>query len=108
LDSKWAKQKPKAPVKLNAKAAKFLQIKSSLLARKSKLAELIRTEAVEYEKELKSIRLSEKNQDFDQLTKRVEEIKKEKETARLEEAHRRKYQMWKRDNPRLRSAQGKY
>ena len=24
LDSKWAKQKPKAPVKLNAKAAKFI------------------------------------------------------------------------------------
>ena len=45
--------------------------------------------------------------DFDDLTRRVEEIKKEKETSRLEDANRRKYQMWKRDNPRLRSAEGK-
>ena len=44
--------------------------------------------------------------DFDDLTRRVEEIKKEKETSRLEDANRRKYQMWKRDNPRLRSAEG--
>ena len=44
--------------------------------------------------------------DFDDLTRRVEEIKKEKETSRLEAANRRKYQMWKRDNPRLRSAEG--
>ena len=76
------------------------------MARKSKLAEQIRREEAGYEREVKILNEQQRSGNFDELTRRVEEIKKEKETARLEDAHNRKYQMWKRDNPRLRSAQG--
>merc|ERR1711962_429581 len=104
-DNKWSRQPVRQTPKLNAKAAKFLQIKNNLLSRRARLSELLRSENELYESELKQINSSRRNSDFDDLTRRVEEIKKEKETSRLEDANRRKYQMWKRDNPRLRSAE---
>jgi len=54
---------------------------------------------------LKAIKDKSRNGDLEALTRRVEEIKREKETARQECAQARKYQMWKRDNARLRSAE---
>jgi len=104
-DNKWSRQPVRQAPKLNAKAAKFQQIKNNLLSRRARLSDLLRNENELYESELKQINSSRRNSDFDDLTRRVEEIKKEKETSRLEDANRRKYQMWKRDNPRLRSAE---
>jgi len=104
-DNKWSRQPVRQAPKLNAKAAKFQQIKNNLLSRRARLSDLLRNENELYESELKKINSSRRNSDFDDLTRRVEEIKKEKETSRLEDANRRKYQMWKRDNPRLRSAE---
>ena len=105
LDQKWSIP-PSARPQLNAKAVHFRQVKNQVLSRRAELTEKLRREETEQVAELKAIKDSSRNGDLEALTRRVEEIKREKETARREVAQARKYQMWKRDNSRLRSAEG--
>merc|ERR1712128_29105 len=104
LDQKWSIP-PSARPQLNAKAVHFRQVKNQVLSRRAELTEKLRREETEQVAELKAIKESSRNGDLEALTRRVEEIKREKETARREVAQARKYQMWKRDNSRLRSAE---
>jgi len=104
FDYKWSRPASEKP-RLNAKAAHFRQIKNNVLTRRAKLTEKLRAEETQYADELKTAKNSHKEADFEAITRRVEEIKREKETARQEVAQARKYQMWKRDNARLRGAE---
>merc|ERR1711892_1433877 len=91
LDQKWSIP-PSARPQLNAKAVHFRQVKNQVLSRRAELTEKLRREETEQVAELKAIKESSRNGDLEALTRR-------------EVAQARKYQTWKRDNSRLRSAE---
>ena len=65
---------------------------------------MLRDENESYRQELEAIKGEEKTSDIQAIMERVEELKQAKEQTRRSEVQDKKLQMWRRDNPRVRSA----
>lgn len=102
---KWSRPSSAIPHRITPFKAKMVKVKNDLLLRKSNLARLIREEDGLYERELQCTVERTKQSDIQSIHARVEELKKEKMTARLNTAEGKRMEMWKRDNPRIRSAE---
>ena len=74
------------------------------MARKSKLAEILRQEAENYNDEIKKKSQSGKSEDIQSIMDKVEKLKEQKEATRRASVRDKKLEMWRRDNPRVRSA----
>ena len=100
--SRWSR--PSSGVRsISAKAASFIHIKNAILSRKSRLAQMLREESEIYRRELEAIKGDEKSSDIQNIMERVEELKQAKELTRRSVAQDKQLQMWRRDNPRVRS-----
>jgi len=83
----------------------MIRTKNEILARKAKLACLLREEESSYKKEMDDYLEEQCKSKISSIHERVEQLKKEKMTARLNSASDKRMQMWRRDNPRVRSAE---
>ena len=83
----------------------MIRTKNELLARKAKLACLLREEENSYKKEMDDYLEEQNKSKMSSIHERVEKLKKDKMTARLNSASDKRMQMWRRDNPRVRSAE---
>jgi len=83
---------------------KFQKVKNALFARKAKLAEILRQEAENYNDEIKKKSQSGKSEDIQSIMDKVEKLKEQKEATRRASVRDKKLEMWRRDNPRVRSA----
>lgn len=83
----------------------MIRTKNDVLARKARLAHLLREEENLYKKEMDDYLDEQNKSKISSIHERVEQLKKEKMTARLNSASDKRMQMWRRDNPRVRSAE---
>jgi len=102
--NRWSRPCSATTRTISAKTARFLQIRKNLLARKSKLTELLRAENEKFVAEMENIRHNSNRSEIESIKDRVEELRREKEMTRRSTAQERKMEMWRRDNPRIRSA----
>lgn len=104
-DERWSRPNSAIPKRITPFEARMIRTKNEILARKAKLACLLREEESSYKKEMDDYLEEQSKSKISSIHERVEQLKKEKMTARLNSASDKRMQMWRRDNPRVRSAE---